>query len=67
MNREIIWVVEAKQVNGRWRPIGAPSKKPFNHPAAKKRMNELIVEYPHLKKVKLRIAEYERTVFKVVS
>lgn len=43
-----IFVVEARQGDGRWKPIAAPAEAPFTRLTALKRLRKLKEKYPHM-------------------
>ncbi|UCG11951.1 MAG: hypothetical protein JSU72_15755 [Deltaproteobacteria bacterium] len=61
---EVVWVVEARQINGLWKPVRVPQEKPFTQRQAKRCMKALLAEFPFLSKRNwpLRVVPYERSV-----
>jgi hypothetical protein len=57
-----VWVVEARQLNGMWKPVAIPSRPPFTELAATRLMKDIIRNHPFLgsRRFPLRVTRYEQ-------
>jgi len=57
-----IFVIEARQGDGKWKPVAGLAEGPFTKGRAKRRLREFKDEHPHMKHLsfrrRIRIREY---------